>query len=1204
MRHPRLKKNIMMGLLVLVLSFFGMCDAFAQSTIGTDFWATFMPNSSSEASELNLIATGPRSCSGTITNPNTGWSASFTVTPGLITNVNIPKEHCYNHTSSETPVNIGLHIVATDSISLYASNFRSASFDVTCVLPTPSLGDEYIIQNYPYSTTERCAEMSIVAVENNTVVDITLTCNSVGGHTPNSPFSVTLNAGQCCQVLTATNNEMSGSHVQARNQKKIAVFGGARSTNVPTAEYSFADHVVEQMMPITTWGNHFVVTQSRLRNNDVIRVTSLNNNCQIRKNGALLTTINARETYQFEITSDEPSCYIETTEPAAVFLYLTSQAYGGTNGDPSMVIINPIEQQIDAVTFSTFNSGNSSYHYVNIVTDTDKVSGMRLDGNNIASQFTQVNGNANYSFARIEIMHGSHTLSNTIGRFVAHVYGLGSAQSYAYSVGGMAINLTSQLLIEDIPSSQLPNGYDVCQGEAVHFNLQLNYNMSMANWNFGDGGTSSGCPVTHTYNAPGNYTVTCNVYQLEQGQNVLVATLTSVIHVKPTYQTPINQSACESYSWHGQTYTQSGTYTYHDHSVFGCDSTIVLHLTINHNTTTDLYVETCDDYYWYGQNYTQSGTYQHHLQTSAGCDSLLLLHLTIGEAFSSEETIEACDQYRWRGQTYTQSGTYTETVEVPNGCDSLFVLHLTINESATTQLYETSCGDFEWYGQSYNQSGTYQHHLQTVAGCDSLLVLHLTIGDSFTTDTAATACNAFVWYGQTYTESGQYQHLMQTANGCDSLILLNLTLGHDITVDTIANVCQHFTWYGQTYDESGDYEHLLHTTIGCDSLVILHLTLGDVSLMEEEVTACNSFTWRGHTYTEGGQYSETVTNPDGCDTIFRLNLHLGHDTVGDTVAMTCEPFTWYGQTYSVSGDYEHLFHTPYGCDSLVTLHFTIGDALLHPAEVAQTCDNSYTWRGHTYTTSGVYYDTVAGVAGCDNIYMLNLTIGEAITVELEATACDEYPWPLAPGGVLTESGEYHYTLQTETGCDSIVNLSLVVNHTPALTLNGPTQVVAATNMVVGVYNYYVTDSLSIEPNTLEWVCTKPEWIVTPLGDGYHCRLVVTTIGEGVLKAITHASTGCDTSSTLDINATYFDVDENEALKVNLFPNPAKTKVTIEATDITRLQLMDELGQVLMDYSYDETDHAMLNIGHLPSGVYVVKIMTKVGETFRRLVIAR
>ena len=65
----------------------------------------------------------------------------------------------------------------------------------------------------------------------------------------------------------------------------------------------------------------------------------------------------------------------------------------------------------------------------------------------------------------------------------------------------------------------------------------------------------------------------------------------------------------------------------------------------------------------------------------------------------------------------------------------------------------------------------------------------------------------------------------------------------------------------------------------------------------------------------------------------------------------------------------------------------------------------------------------------------------------------------------------------------------------------------------------------------------------PLGDGYHCRLVVTTIGEGILKAITHASTGCDTSSTLDINATYFDVDENEALKVNLFPNPAKTKVT-------------------------------------------------------------
>ncbi len=989
----------------MMLSLIAMV-AHAQSTMGSDFWTSFMPNSSSEADELNLIATGARACSGTVTNPNTNWSTNFTVTPGNVTTINIPKTQGYNHYSSESPINIGLHITTTDSISLYASNFRPASFDVTGILPTPSLGDEYLIQAFPYSSTDRCAELSIIAVENNTVVDINLSCSSIGGHTANSPFSVTLNAGQCYQILTNVNQELSGTHIQAQGRKKIAVLAGARSANVPSGSYSYADHIVEQMMPVTTWGNHFVVTQSMLRDNDVIRVTSLSDNCQIRKNGTVITTINAGQTHQFEITSAETSCYLETTQPAAVFLYLTSQSYGGTNGDPSMVIINPIEQQIEEITFSTFNSGNSSYHFVNIVTDTDKVSGMTLDGANIASQFTPVAGNTYYSFARIEIQHGSHHIANNNGAFVAHVYGLGSAQSYAYSVGSMAINLTSQMTIENIPASQLPNGYNICQDETVHFGLQLNYTPSMANWNFGDGTSGSGSTVNHTYNTPGHYPVSCDIYQLEQGQNTWVATLTSAINVSP-------------------------------------------------NVVHDIYQETCNNYTWFGQTYDETGTYEHLLQSSEGCDSLLILHLTIGQGFTDEENVDACNSYTWHGNTYTQSGNYTDQIAGPEGCDSTFVL--------------------------------------------------------------------------------------------------NLNLGYDIVTDTVANVCLEYTWYGQTYYESGEYEHHLQTIMGCDSLVILKLNLGDVATMEENVTSCNSYTWRGHTYTESGYYSETVENPDGCDTIYSLNLQLGHDAANDTIAMTCYPFTWYGQTYAESGDYTHLLHTPLGCDSLVTLHFTIGDV---------------------------------------------------VTNEIEASVCDQYPWPWAPDGFLTESGEYSHTLPGDDGCDSIISLSLIVNHAPQMNVTGPTHVVAATNMMTGTYVYHVTDTLNIEPNSLEWVCSNPDWIVTPLGNGYSCRLIVTTIGQGALKATSHNSTGCDSSGAIEISATYFDIDENEVQHVRLFPNPAQTKVTIEATDLTQILLIDALGQVVMSKEYESPESATLNIGRLPSGVYFVKIATKAGTAVRRLVVAR
>ncbi|MBM3430063.1 MAG: T9SS type A sorting domain-containing protein [Bacteroidetes bacterium] len=51
--------------------------------------------------------------------------------------------------------------------------------------------------------------------------------------------------------------------------------------------------------------------------------------------------------------------------------------------------------------------------------------------------------------------------------------------------------------------------------------------------------------------------------------------------INNTSSSSTTQSACGSYSWNGQTYTQSGTYTYTTANAVGCDSTATLVLTIN-----------------------------------------------------------------------------------------------------------------------------------------------------------------------------------------------------------------------------------------------------------------------------------------------------------------------------------------------------------------------------------------------------------------------------------------------------------------------------------------------------------------------------------------------------------------------------------------------------------------------------------------------
>lgn len=194
--------NVFVFALLFVFSHTGMN---AQSTVGKDFWVTFLPNYDVTVDELSLIAAGNDSCTGVVTNPYTGWSTSFTVVPGAITNIHIPQSEAYSYHSSDSVKNKVLHVTTTDSISLYASNFEEYSFDITNVLPTSSLGSEYVLQTYSDK-----AEFSVIATEDNTIVNIVLAENSLL-HQANTPFSVTLNAGQCYQVQSASNVDLSGA---------------------------------------------------------------------------------------------------------------------------------------------------------------------------------------------------------------------------------------------------------------------------------------------------------------------------------------------------------------------------------------------------------------------------------------------------------------------------------------------------------------------------------------------------------------------------------------------------------------------------------------------------------------------------------------------------------------------------------------------------------------------------------------------------------------------------------------------------------------------------------------------------------------------------------------------------------------------------------------------------------------------------------
>ncbi|MBR6161490.1 MAG: C10 family peptidase, partial [Bacteroidales bacterium] len=358
-------------------------------------------------------------------------------------------------------------------------------------------------------------------------------------------------------------------------------------------------------------------------------------------------------------------------------------------------------------------------------------------------------------------------------------------------------------------------------------------------------------------------------------------------------------------------------------TIHGCDSIITLHFTVNygtHNVVTEI---ACESFTWHGHTYTSSGTYTHAYTNADGCASVDTLKLTVHYGTHNVVTETACESFIWHGHTYTSSGTYTHAYTNTNGCASVDTLKLTVNYGTHNVVTETACESFTWHGQTYTSSGTFTHAYTNTNGCASVDTLKLTVNHGTHNVVTETACESFTWHGHTYTSSGTYTHAYTNSNGCASVDTLKLTVNygtHNVETET---ACESYTWHGQTYTSSGTYTHAYTNSNGCASVDTLKLTVhyGTHNVITE--TACESLTWHGQTYTNSGTYTHVYTNGNGCASVDTLKLTVNYGTHNVITETACESFTWHGQTYTSSGTYTHAYTNSNGCASVDTLKLTV-----------------------------------------------------------------------------------------------------------------------------------------------------------------------------------------------------------------------------------------------------------------------------------------
>ena len=243
-----------------------------------------------------------------------------------------------------------------------------------------------------------------------------------------------------------------------------------------------------------------------------------------------------------------------------------------------------------------------------------------------------------------------------------------------------------------------------------------------------------------------------------------------------------------------------------------------------------------------------------------------------------------------------------------------------------------------------------------------------------------------------------------------------------------------YIWRGQSLTATGQYTAAEpYTTAACDSVIhVLNLTVLSTGATDEQtVTICDTelpYQWYNQDYTATGRYtySEQYAGTD-IDSIQHVLLLTVNSSVEVQYSITaCDSYTWSnGMTYTESGIYYDSLLTIHGCDSVEILTLTINSGIEVPYTVT-ACD-SYTWsNGMTYTESGIYYDSLLTVHGCDSVEILTLTIHNGIEMPYTVTACDSYTW--SNGMTYTASGIYYDSLHTIHGCDSVEILILTINY--------------------------------------------------------------------------------------------------------------------------------------------------------------------------------
>ena len=291
--------------------------------------------------------------------------------------------------------------------------------------------------------------------------------------------------------------------------------------------------------------------------------------------------------------------------------------------------------------------------------------------------------------------------------------------------------------------------------------------------------------------------------------------------------------------------------------------------------------------------------------------------------------------------------------------------------------------------------------------------------------------------------------------------------------------------------------------------------------------------------------------------------------------------------WTTTGIYTDTVTNVAGCDSVITVDLKVNNT--DTTLFVSTCDGAYVSPSgnYTWTSPGIYNDTIPNSLSCDSIITVNLDFPSYFEVSISEIVCGSYTSP-SGNYTWTNSGVYQDTLINPNGCDTAYTINLTV---------------AFLNVDVTQVDDTILIADNAQATSYQWLDCNDNFAPIPEAEdsAYHAF-------ENGSYAVIISLNGCTDTSlcyTIDSFEEPIGFEEVGADEIYAYPNPTTGLITLDLGSTYQnyqVKVVNVYGQEVYKQSFQNTDQANFEIEG-ENGLYFVQVIDA-GEIIRVLKVVK